>query len=138
MAHSTNYRNTLILVSEDSTLNHSRVPDRPGTIAALQYALLHAHPYEMTSDDLLFEVYAQRAGIAEAERDARRDAFFAKPQPCLRASPLVKSFGFGIHHNSEGRVALVPKESAQYEQLRADAGVEKRPGMRSSRARKNG
>jgi len=124
---STNYRNTLITVADDCPVNAGTPPDKPGTVAAWQFILLTAKPYAMTSDELLLAVETSRKGPVAAE------IFFAKPQACLRASPLVKRYGFGLHHDDQGRVALVARESLRYAELAADPTVCKRPGMRSSR-----
>ena len=132
--HSTNYRNTLITVSPDTSADQARIPDRPGTIAALQYALLANRSYEMTSDDLIFEVHTIRSGIDEAERQNARNQFFSKGQACLRSSPLVKQFGWGIHHDDSGRIALVAIGSPEYEALLERSDVLVVPGMRSKRA----
>lgn len=126
--HSTNYTSTLITVSADCPITGATPPAKPGTVAERQFALLAAHPYRMTSDDLLLAVENDRKGPVTAE------AFFAKPQACLRASPLVKKHGYGLHHDTNGCVALVPMESDEYARLLADMSVTKRPGMRSSRA----
>jgi len=125
--HTTNYRETLITVSPDSPVPGGTVPEKPGTIAAVQHALL-AEPYTMTSDDLLFETHRARGG------EKSREEFFAKPQACLRASPLVKQFGWGLHHDSDGHVALVDPQSAEYRRLLYDSAVKKTPGMRNKRA----
>jgi len=125
--HSTNYRDTLITVSADCPVPGGTIPEKPGTIAAVQHALL-AEPYALTSDDLLFETYRARGG------DKSREEFFAKPQACLRASPLVKQFGWGLHHDGDGRVALVDPQGAAYRRLLDDTAVKKTPGMRSKRA----
>ena len=132
--HTTNYRNTLITVSPDTSADQAHIPDRSGTIAALQYALLIAQPYAMTSDDLIFEVHAIRSGIDEAKRQEARTQFFSRGQACLRSSPLVKQFGWGIHHDDCGRIALVAVESPEYEALLERRDVAVVPGMRSKRA----
>ena len=132
--HTTNYRNTLITVTPDTSADQARVPDRPGTIAALQYALLITQPYAMTSDDLIFEVHTIRSDIDEAERQNARNQFFSKGQACLRSSPLVKQFGWGIHHDDSGRIALVAIGSPEYEALLERSDVLVVPGMRSKRA----
>lgn len=130
----TNYTDTFITASADSKATAGTVPTKPGTIAAEQYRLLSERPYQLTSDDLLFEVHAIRNGIAEADRTAERAAFFAKPKACLRASPLVKQFGWGLHHDAEGKVAAHGVETDAYRALANRADLKVVPGMRSSRA----
>ncbi|WP_196258691.1 DUF6157 family protein [Pelagibacterium limicola] len=131
--HTTNYTQTFITASPDTTVNFGKVPEKPGSIAQLQYALLSERPYEMTSDDLLFEVYAQRNGIDEAKRDEARAAFFSKPQACLRASPLVKQFGWGLHHDAEGRVAMVGVDTDAYREMTHRHDIKCVPGIRTKR-----
>lgn len=134
--HTTNYVETFIEVAEDSPAGHAVEPparDEP-TIAQLHYELISTQPYALTSDDVVFETYARRAGVPDGERDAARTAFFSKGQPCLRSSPLGKRYGWGIHHDAEGRVALYPQESAEYARLAADADVAHTKAMRSKRA----
>lgn len=125
--YSTNYSNTLIAVSADCPVGVATPPPKAGTIAERQFRLLAAKPYAMTSDALLLAVETERKGKATAE------AFFSRPQACLRCSPLVKKYGYGLHHDADGRVALVPVESPEYAQLLADPAVAKQPGMRSAR-----
>ena len=122
----TNYRDTLVTPSPDCPVAEGRIPEKAGSVAAVQYALL-ARPYAMTSDDLLHAAHRERGG------DKSRDEFFAKPQACLRASPLVKQFGWGVHHDGAGRIALVGSETAEYRRLLDDPSVRKTPGMRSKR-----
>lgn len=124
--HTTIYRNTLITPAPDCPVSEGTIPEKPGTIATVQHALL-AKPYAMTSDDLLHETHRARGG------DKSREEFFAKPQACLRASPLVKQFGWSVHHNSEGRIALLDPQGADYRRLLDDPAVKKTPGMRSKR-----
>ena len=132
-SHSTNYFETLILIAPDCPVGEGTVPPKPGTVAALQYEKLMAAPYSRTSDDLLFEVFAERSGIPEAGLAEARAAFFSKGQPCLRSSPLVKTYGWGVHHDSAGRIALFGAETAQYRDLAEREGVTKVAGMRSQR-----
>lgn len=132
--HTTNYRSTLILPSPDSPTTEAAIPPRAGSIAQIQHQLLIEHPYEMTSDDLLFEVFARRNDVpADAREDARAD-FFGKPQACLRASPLVKQFGWAIHHDEDERIALIPRESAECAALSQRVDIKSVNGMRSKRA----
>ena len=123
----TNYHDTLITASPDTPVTVGTIPEKPETVAGAQHALLAGEPHAMTSDDLLHAAHLARGG------DKDRDTFFAKPQACLRASPLVKQFGWGVHHDGEGRIALVGMESEDYARLLADPAVKKAPGMRRSR-----
>lgn len=129
----TNYRDAFIKASADCPVSEGEVPAKAESVAGLQYALLREHPYGFTSDELLFEVHAKRHGIAEADRDAARAAFFAKPQACLRASPLVKRHGFGLHHDGEGRVAAFGLETTEYTRLSSDSTLSVVSRMRSKR-----
>lgn len=84
-------------------------------MAERTYRMIAEHPYRFTSDDVIFGVWADRRDIPEAERAAAREAFFAKGQACLRASDLGKRYGWGVHSDAEGRVALVGVETPEYE-----------------------
>lgn len=127
MPYSTNYHSTLITVAEDCPVREATPPDRTGSVARLQYELLRDAPFGLTSDELLLAVDKARFG------DVDETAWAAKPRACLRASPLVKRHGFGLHHDKEGRVALVPLGSEIYARLLSDPAVRKRPGMRNKR-----
>ena len=131
---STNYFQTFITASPDSKAEKGTVPAKPGSIAQLQYAMLSDAPYRFTSDELLFEVHVIRNEIADADRTAERDAFLARSQACLRASPLVKQFGWGLHHDENGRVAAFGVETDAYRKLSAQPDLKIVPGMRSRRA----
>src|SRR5690606_37269313 len=113
--HTTNYQSTFIEVSEDCPIDHGAEPPIAEnlSIAALHYRLISERPYELTSDDVLFETHALRKGIDADDAEARTE-FFSKGQACLRSSPLSKRYGWGTHHDAEGRVALVPRDSEEY------------------------
>lgn len=134
---STVYRSTFIAVAEDCPVGGAEEPPvaaKGPTVASLQYELIARRPYELTSDDVLFEVHATRQGLPAEERAAAREAFFAKDQPCLRSSPLGKRYGWGTHHDADGHVALVPVGSDEYEALAADPALKQLKAMRSKRA----
>lgn len=137
--HTTNYRNTFIQVADDCPADRGLVPAERGgtlTVAGLQYAMLAGKPYAYTSDDVIFATSAAgrslgaagKAQIAEA-----RTAFFSKGQACLRASPLGKKFGWGIHANAEGRVAIFAMDSNDYRRLAKDPQLKQLKAMRSKR-----
>jgi hypothetical protein len=133
--HTTNSINTFIEVAEDCPVQHSQIPPekKEKTIATLQYEKLIKNPYQYTSDDIIFECYATRNDISDQERKEAREIFFSKGQACLRCSPLAKKFGFGFHHNQEGKVALVPIESKEYQSFLSDSSLMKTKAMRSKR-----
>ncbi|MFB2581362.1 DUF6157 family protein [Herbiconiux sp. P15] len=131
----TNYVNTFIAVAPDCRVAVAEAPPAAAkpTVAALQFELIAENPYGMTSDDILFSVHATRNSVADADLDAERERFFSKGQPCLRASVLGKRYGWGTHHDSEGRVALYGVGTAEYARLAADTDLTQKAAMRSSR-----
>lgn len=133
--HTTNYANTFIEVAGDCKVAEGAPPPekQSKTIARMQYELIQANPYTYTSDDLLFTIYAERSGVEQAEHELARAEFFSKGQPCLRSSPLAKTYGWGIHFDGAGKVALYPRGSADYERLRGDSSLQHLKAMRSAR-----
>ncbi|PKF76154.1 DUF6157 family protein [Chryseobacterium sp. PMSZPI] len=133
--HTTNYTNTLIEVAEDCPASQAQIPPekKEKTIATLQYEKISKNPYQYSSDDIIFDCYAIKNDISENEKQEEREKFFSKGQACLRSSPLAKRYGFGFHHNSEGKVALFPIESKEYQQFLNDPSVDKTKAMRSKR-----
>lgn len=68
--HTTNYFNTLIEVAEDTKVTSGTKPPSKGSrksIAEMQYELIANNPYRYTSDDILFQVYADRHDLVKAE-----------------------------------------------------------------------
>ena len=121
------YRSTFIAVAADCPSPRAKVPEKPGTVAALEFEMIFKAPYTLTQEDVLWTVHLQRGG-AET-----REEFFSKPMACLRASPLGKTYGWGLHFDAEGRVAVVARESPQYERLAADSKLEHWNAMASKR-----
>jgi len=131
--HSTNYYDTLILISPDCASLVGGVPAKEESVAARQHHMITAAPYRWTSDDVIFTVFADRKGIEAAARSKAREAFFSKGQPCFRASALVKTYGWGVHSDVQGRLGVFGVETAQYQALVDDENVKKISGMRSRR-----
>jgi Family of unknown function (DUF6157) len=139
-AHSTNYHDTFIQVAEDCPAPAGLAPPlRAGqpTVAGLQYAMIADHPYQYTSDDVVFATSAAGRALApkasKAERQAAAASFFSKGQPCLRASALGKQFGWGVHADAEGRVAICPVGSDSYRAFASDPKLKQVRAMRSKR-----
>jgi len=138
--HTTNYANTFILVAPDSTASGASSPPARGTpsVAELTHRMIADAPHRYTSDDVVFTVWADRRGVPAEERARARGEFFSVGRPCLRSSDLGKRYGWGVLSDADGRVALVPVGSPEYEQLstgrRADGGeVRVIAAMRSAR-----
>ena len=131
---STNYYDTLITIAPDSPTQRSVVPDlTKGSVASQQYQWITKQPYALTSDDVIFRRVAEKEGIPEADRAAARVEYFQKGRACLRASPLAKQYGWGIHADANGRIALVAAESDEYAELSASDDVKKFAAMKRSR-----
>lgn len=136
-----NYYQTLIAVAEDCPVDAATPPpqrDGEQSIAALQYEMLAGNPHVYTQEEVLFEVWRRRHGAMTTPADevARlREAFFAKLQACLRASPLPKRYGWGLLFDRAGREALCPMDSAEYRAQLAAGDVTVLKAMRSKRVR---
>jgi hypothetical protein len=134
--HTTNYQNTFIEVAEDCPASSGEIPPIKGdllSVANLQFELISKNPYRYTSDEVIFRVYAERAQLTESERNAARELFFSKGQPCLRSSPLTKRYGWGIHNDQDGKIALYGCESVRYQELSNSKTIKTVKAMRSKR-----
>lgn len=127
--HTTNYFDTFIAVADDCPVSHSEVPPSkdPASAAQIQYEMVAEHPYAFTSDDVLYASNGQRRGMSRKE-------FFSKGQPCFRSSPLTKRYGWGVHSDTAGRIALYPMESKQYKEYLKSTGLKHLKAMRSTKA----
>ncbi|ULT40179.1 DUF6157 family protein [Niabella defluvii] len=134
--HTTNYFDTLIEVAEDCPVAAAEVPASKGdvkTVAQLQYELIAKHPI-----NLLQMMYCSRytPGVTILPHQNTKlpgRHFFSKGQPCLRASPLTKRYGFGVHADKDGKIALYGVETSKYAQLLKDDAVKKVKAMRTSK-----
>jgi hypothetical protein len=137
MMHTTNYHNTFIAVAEDCPVKAAEIPPQKDekTVAGLQFEMIIDNPYKYTSDDVIFQVFALRNKISgKASLDAEREKFFSKGQPCFRSSPLTKRYGWGVHSDAKGRIAIYAMESAEYKKLAKDKSLQHVRAMRSKRA----
>src|SRR5262245_45119092 len=139
--HTTNCFNTFICVAEDCPARTGEEPPLRGgspTVAGLQYQMIAQAPYRYTSDDVVFATSAPGrqlgAKATGKERSLARGEFFSRGQACLRASGLGKRFGWGIHADAEGRVALYAVDSERYQALARDPNLSQTRAMRTKRA----
>lgn len=134
--HTTNYTNTFIVIADDCPVQSGEVPPAKAdtkTIAGLQYDMVAHNPYRYTSDEVLFQVFADRKDLTEAEYEEARAQFFSKGQPCFRASPLTKRYGWGVHFDKDGKMALYGSHSKEYKELINDPALAVVKAMKSTR-----
>lgn len=134
--HTTNYFDTFIEISEDCPIAQAEVPPLKNdakSVANLQFEMINKNPYKFTSDDVLFQVFAERKELLEEEMLEARKEFFSKGQACFRASPLTKRYAWGLHSNSEGKIALIAAGTDEYEKLINDPNLKKYKAMKSKR-----
>lgn len=107
------------------------------TVAVLEHELLASNPYRYTQEALQFAVHVRRRAIPEDDLAARRGELwaelFSKPMPCLRASPLPKRYGWGIHYDTEGRIDIYPVESEAYRRFSQNPRLTQLLAMRNKR-----
>lgn len=131
------YVNAFIAVAPDSGATKGTPPpvnvERP-SIAWRTYQMIAAHPYELTSGDVIFTVFADRGKIPAPERPAARLEFYARSQACLRASDLGRRYGWGIHADDRGRVTLFGVQTPEYAEFIA-GHARAAPGTRTSSSR---
>ncbi|MCU0429538.1 MAG: DUF6157 family protein [Cytophagaceae bacterium] len=134
--HTTNYYNTFIEIAEDCPEQSACIPPAHGqnkTVAQYQFELISKHPYAFTSDEILFNIFAERNDLSPSEIELARVEFFSKGQACFRASPLTKRYGFGVHADKEGKMALYGCETKEYKKMVEDPSIKKVKAMRSSK-----
>lgn len=135
--HTTNYYNAFIEVAEDCPIKAAEIPPQKGnekTIASLEYEILIKEPYKYTSDEILFHMFAVKHNLPKEELENEKQKFFSKGQPCFRCSPLAKRYGWGIHSNSKGKIAIYAMESDEYKQFLKDKKIQHLKAMRSRRS----
>ncbi|MBP1991835.1 DUF6157 family protein [Paenibacillus eucommiae] len=129
-------KNTFIEVSTDCPVETGVVPvtkkdSKP--IHLIQYELLTQAPYTYTLEDLIFEVHIKRSDSPKDNLEQIREQLFQKSHPCMRASLLPKKYGWGVHHNNEGKIAIYAMESPEYQGFLEDDKVKREYAMRSKR-----
>jgi hypothetical protein len=131
---STNYYYSFIEIAEDCPAHKGEIPPvkkAKKTIASIQYDMLVGNPYKYTSDEVLFHCYVIKNKIAEKDLPEQKEQFFFKEQACLRASPLTKRYGWGIHYNNEGKIAIYGCETKEYKTFLNDKSIKKLKAIRS-------
>ncbi len=134
--HSTNYYNTFIEIADDCPISNGEIPpikSETKTVANIQFEMVRNYPYKFTSDDILFQVFALKNDLIESEYKEAREKFFSKGQACFRASPLTKRYGWGVHYNDDGKMAIYGADSPEYEKFSNDKTLKIIKAMKSSK-----
>lgn len=134
--HSTNYFDTFIEIADDCPAISGLVPPMKGdskTVANMQFDMISKSPYQFTSDDVFFQIFAEKKDLTNDELKEARQQFFSKGQPCFRASPLTKRYGWGLHSDKDGKIALFGCETEEYKKLSQDKSLKIIKAMKSSR-----
>jgi len=138
MVHSTNYFDTFIEVADDCPAVTGQIPPvnaNAPSVATIQFELISQHPYAFTSDEIIFRVYAIKNDLAVSDYAIAKKEFFSKGQACLRSSALGKRYGWGIHADHRGKVALIGLETDDYKKYCSDISLKKVKAMRSKKAK---
>jgi len=138
MVHTTNYFDTFIEVADDCPAVTSQIPPvnaNAPSVATIQFELISQHPYGFTSDEIIFHVYAIKNDLATFDYAIAKKEFFSKGQACLRSSALGKRYGWGIHADHRGKVALIGLETDDYKKYCSDISLKKVKAMRSKKAK---
>jgi hypothetical protein len=124
--HSTNYFNTFIKVAEDCPVDKAEIPPekQPKSAVRKEYELLCENPYKYTSDEVLLLTKGQGQSAEE---------FFSKGRPCFRTSALTKRYGWGIHCDDSGRMAIFAAESPEYDKFIRDTSLKVITAARNKR-----
>jgi len=134
--HTTNYQNTFIEIADDCPAIIGEAPPtktEAKTVANIQFEMAYRNPYKYTSDDILFQVFADRNDLTKSEYKKAREQFFSKGQPCFRASPLTKRYGWGVHFDEAGKMAIYSVESEAYEKFSKNKALKVIKAMKSSK-----
>jgi hypothetical protein len=135
--------NSFVTVAPDCPAERGVVPKvkegaKP-SIHALQYELLTERPYELTLEDLIYEVHVRHNEIPPEEllksAEQIRGELFRKSHPCMRASMLPKKYGWGVHYDDQGKIALYGMKTEEYGRFaeQGDRQIKVEPAMRSKR-----
>lgn len=134
--HTTNFTNTFIKVAADCPVQLAKIPQIKKdiqTVANIQFEMVAHNPYKYTSDEVIFQVFATKNKITGTALQLEKEMFFSKGQACFRCSPLTKRYGWGLHCNENGKIALYALESEEYKKLSKDENLTIVKAMRTTK-----
>jgi hypothetical protein len=112
--------NTLITIAESSS-ETSIIPvskTAKETVKVILFKVLKDSPYQFKQNELFHEVHIHKMGksLSAIKLDTYK----------LQRSELCSLLGWGIHGDEHGKLALIPAESKEYEQLFNDPYINKK------------
>jgi len=119
------HREELIEVAEDCPVDHAVEPPggKPNKIRArVAYEILSECPYRYTEIEFFHELDVVRRNRPNAKIESYS----------IKRSPLVQSYGWGIHRNAQGKLGLVAMESDGYRELQGS--IKRTRSYRKSKA----
>ena len=128
-------RNILIIPAADCPVSKAaRPPEKPArpTRAEIEFRLLTQAPYALDHRAFSHAVHTEMARNA-GKPALDYETFHQKGQPCMRASPLTKRFGWAAHYNADGYLALIDPDSDAFHRLASDPDLPQKPAMRTKR-----
>lgn len=136
------YIDTFIKVSDDCPVVESEIPvlkTEKKPMHLIQYELLKNNPYKYGHEDLIYEVFVRQKEISKeairTDSEKIKKELFSKGHPCLRASALIKRYGFGAHYNEKGKIAIYPMESKDYHSFVNNKSLKILNGMKTKKMR---
>ena len=111
----------LIKISEDSPTSNSLRPIKKNTVEYIKFDILSEYPYKFTEEEFFEEVHFNR----------RKKYNLKIKTYSLKRLGLVKRYGWGIHINEKGTIAMIPCESEQYKTLLNNPKVKKSKAYRN-------
>ena len=117
----------LITVADKCPANHGMEPTTnraEKTITMHQYDVLTEMPYQLTYKQLKEEVHRTRRG--KEFTDEQLETYM------MKRSELCKIYGWGVHEDKNGTLALVGCETKEYRRLVRKPGVERKKAFNPS------
>lgn len=114
----------LILVAANCPVNKGTEPpdDRKSkTISRIKFELLTAKPYEFTEEEFFKNVHH----VIRNKSDLKIKSYL------LARVQLARQWGWGIHRDSNGKLALVGWETPEYRRLKNDPSVKQTRAYRA-------
>ncbi len=115
--HILNLKNTFIQISETCPFRFGlphKLRLNINSIAHYQYQMLFENPYAFNAEELLFSAYAIHHNIDPVLWKFEQYKYVVKEQPNLRSSPLCQTYGWGLHCDEHGGIALCGAETDLY------------------------